>query len=1268
MDAESLETTRTDLSKYSGDFIPDYRTRIATLTPQGMAHAVRCLAELGQVAIAVDLQNSTSTTVYVVLFHDEGDSGRVDITVRKVSGDEEGPKGVVATRKDSAKDTYNNSDDEILTAHRLESRSLSHLASFLSNHLGLTLLALPLVTPHQWARAAPAALWADANRSWGRFLNQAIRAVHLYLKDVHYIVKDGEVVIVDTATGRERVRSRWQAGLHQALEAKEAMEAEDTREEDGYTDTKEMVNVRPEDYDRGRTTYQSLFNLYQRVAGMTGTAATEAEEFSEAYGLTVVRIPPHRPSRRKDHPPVVYLTSEGWRRRLRKLVAMAAAERRPVLLGTSSVEESEAVLDVVANVAFEARLQGGEVRRLEGALGVLPPALPPPLLPSLLIQDDDEEEEVVLSEEEGQYLEQYTVYMEAYEDAIRLLTRLVRSQRLTPDVAGATEFACNLLRGIADASTGSSTGSGREFSFLSRDEAAGAWEAVDVLSHVLSRSRLRNSVVINLLNARPERARKEAEIIAQAGLPGTITVATAMAGRGTDILLGGNPKGLTLIALQYLLLPVLAQEVPDVGDYRPQYPPLHGLDQGVAFLSEPDMNLHLPRPLVEVFRQAKAALVHVTNHCRSTTTTNNNDDDNLLPGYEYSTTTAQPASHYLSSLLESVEVDRSSYLLSHLRSSLTPSLESAIEWTMDEACTRWGDDVSPTERALRRYALLQWLWFDSQCERYAAQVRSVGGLATIITSIQDTRRTERQLRGRAGRQGDPGETFMVSHRGDPAVQTILSPAQLQGLWSMVEGVSDPDADIGGGLTQATLKMLTTTAEQQGVSGREQTRRYDAAMDGYRRHVFRLRRTVAGGGEGGRAVLAHRQLRTLGEDLVAGAMEDDGSRSALVVVVRSVLRMVQSLFRNDREWGDDEDDPNSDSNTTAMGRQEVEETRRLVEATLQGMEVGVSIRQEESMNTNMTVHFEVLMNVEAVSEMVCDALRTNQVLPSPVIISLDNNSKGDTPQEQSQSLGSLLLVQRRRVLFEIRRQNSNINTIMGRLQVWVADLIVLLYELKRSMIVSHLQQYRPFNDGSTMTTTTALHATSLLRIWERDVMLNALDALWTDFLQDAVVLQRAAMTRAFSQLDPVDEFRLEAAHVFARLLSDFKRQSAVGLLAPVDVGSVVMRGWEGGGDRMAAIEGSVRDTGWVLDAYMSAGEVEEEGVGTTLRSSSTASRDNKEVNVVVEDEQRTDRLATALGRVLERLAQASPEEVAAAQQTLQERRRQQTKLTSTDENE
>ncbi|WP_457755817.1 preprotein translocase subunit SecA [Thermodesulfatator indicus] len=154
-------------------------------------------------------------------------------------------------------------------------------------------------------------------------INQALRAHHLFHRDVDYIVKDGKVIIVDEFTGRLMPGRRWSDGLHQAIEAKEG------------------VKIEKENQTLATITFQNYFRMYEKLAGMTGTAETEAAEFKEIYNLDVVVIPTHKPMIRVDHPDVVYRTKREKFNAVVEEIEELHREGRPVLVGTTSIENSE---------------------------------------------------------------------------------------------------------------------------------------------------------------------------------------------------------------------------------------------------------------------------------------------------------------------------------------------------------------------------------------------------------------------------------------------------------------------------------------------------------------------------------------------------------------------------------------------------------------------------------------------------------------------------------------------------------------------------------------------------------------------------------------------------------------------------------------------------------------------------------------------------------------------------------------------------------------
>ena len=166
-------------------------------------------------------------------------------------------------------------------------------------------------------------LYSGHNLAVVHHLNAALRAHALYQRDVDYIVRDGEVIIVDEFTGRTLQGRRWSDGLHQAVEAKEG------------------VPIQRENQTLASITFQNYFRMYGKLAGMTGTADTEAYEFQNIYGLEVVVIPTHRPMIRKDDPDLVYLTRDAKFKAVVEDIRRCYDAGQPVLVGTTSIETSE---------------------------------------------------------------------------------------------------------------------------------------------------------------------------------------------------------------------------------------------------------------------------------------------------------------------------------------------------------------------------------------------------------------------------------------------------------------------------------------------------------------------------------------------------------------------------------------------------------------------------------------------------------------------------------------------------------------------------------------------------------------------------------------------------------------------------------------------------------------------------------------------------------------------------------------------------------------
>jgi len=202
---------------------------------------------------------------------------------------------------------------------------------------------------------------ADAeNWEMKHYVETAIKAHALYKRDVEYVVKEGEVIIVDTFTGRLMPGRRWSDGLHQSIEAKEG------------------VNIRKEDQTLATITFQNYFRLYKKLSGMTGTAETEAAEFEKIYKLEIVVIPTNKPLLRLENPDVVYLVERAKYKAVAEDIGTLHERKQPVLVGTTSIEKSErlsailvrkGVKHVVLNAKFHER--EAEIVAQAGRLGMV---------------------------------------------------------------------------------------------------------------------------------------------------------------------------------------------------------------------------------------------------------------------------------------------------------------------------------------------------------------------------------------------------------------------------------------------------------------------------------------------------------------------------------------------------------------------------------------------------------------------------------------------------------------------------------------------------------------------------------------------------------------------------------------------------------------------------------------------------------------------------------------------------------------------------------
>ncbi len=296
-------------------------------------------------------------------------------------------------------------------------------------------------------------------------VNASVKAYALFDKDVEYVVRGNEVVLVDENTGRMMFGRRLSDGLHQAIEAKE------------------NVAVQRESQTVAVITFQNLFRLYEKLAGMTGTAKTEEDEFRKIYGLDVVSIPTHRPMSRIDNDDIVYKTAEAKWRGIAREILRAHSKQQPVLVGTRSIEMSEVVSERLTTEALQRLILCDRLYELvnEGK--------------SLSGKDKKE----ILSIIEAPLLE---IKRETLRDAC--------------DKAGIS---------------GDPLGEDNQTWFIKRHGLKE--DAKEILDDCL-----RHGIPHNVLNAKYHE--REALIISEAGRLGAVTIATNMAGRGVDILLGGR--------------------------------------------------------------------------------------------------------------------------------------------------------------------------------------------------------------------------------------------------------------------------------------------------------------------------------------------------------------------------------------------------------------------------------------------------------------------------------------------------------------------------------------------------------------------------------------------------------------------------------------------------------------------------------------------------------------------------------------------------------
>lgn len=472
---------------------------------------------------------------------------------------------------------------------------------------------------------------------WAHYITNALKAKELFIKDVNYIIKNDEAVIVDEFTGRVMPGRRWSDGQHQAIEAKESLK------------------IQPETQTLASITYQNFFLLYPGLAGMTGTAKTEEVEFEKTYKLESTVIPTNQIRKRQDWSDQVFKTEIGKWKAVAKETIQIHRDGRPILVGTTSVEKSE-------------------------------------LLSSLLSAEN--------------------------------------------------------------------------------------------IPH-------------NLLNAKPENVEREAEIVAQAGRAGAVTIATNMAGRGTDIILGGNSDYMARLKLKELLIPLLVK--PD-NEHKPPIPKQRNSKSKGGFSTKAGSNLKK----------------NISNSSTS-----------LFP-----CKLDEAIEKKLSLLSDELVKNWGDRQLSVLE------LDDKIATAAEKAPT---DDI--LIKLLRESLSDVKKEYEKVLIHEEEKVREAGGLHVIGTERHESRRVDNQLRGRAGRQGDLGSTrFFLSL--DDNLLRIFGGDRVANLMNAFR--VDEDMPIESGMLTRSLESAQKKVETYYYDIRKQVFEYDEVMNNQRKAVYGERLRVLKG--------------------------------------------------------------------------------------------------------------------------------------------------------------------------------------------------------------------------------------------------------------------------------------------------------------------------------------------------------------------------------------------------------------------------------------
>jgi preprotein translocase subunit SecA len=552
----------------------------------------------------------------------------------------------------------------------------------------------------QWLRDAGQlksdSLYDVENVSVVHHVNQGLRAHKLFQRDKDYIVRNGEVVIIDEFTGRMMPGRRYSEGLHQALEGKEHQP------------------IQPENQTLASITFQNYFRMYEKLAGMTGTAATEADEFLDIYGLDVLEVPTNMPMVRLDDDDEVYRTAVEKYRAIITLIDDCKARGQPVLVGTTSIEKSEQLAEML-------RKQGWEQH----------------------------------------------------------------------DFSDPNAFAA----------------------LYSGDEGAATTK------------------VFAVLNARYHE--QEAMIIAQAGMPGAITIATNMAGRGTDIQLGGNAR--------FRLLTWIRENAKADGKFG------MFMQAGKDDVDEL-LKRWIDERIIGSDKISSPYFAWATDEINAGRKPAQSEIDQRLSEIRTKITAKDaPLFELFGRLLGpgarigdwAEDVDALKDDLARVSDVLPELIASRLrEWQVAAAGEKPGAE---TLRKSAEDLIKSVNEIGKECAKALDEILTTrrkalegGGLYVLGTERHESRRIDNQLRGRSGRQGDPGHSkFFLSLEDD--LMRIFGSDKLDGMLTRL-GLKEDEAIVHPWINKA-LEKAQSKVEARNFDIRKNILKYDNVMNDQRKVVF-----------------------------------------------------------------------------------------------------------------------------------------------------------------------------------------------------------------------------------------------------------------------------------------------------------------------------------------------------------------------------------------------------------------------------------------------